>query len=360
MTRNLRALLTGILCLVGLAEPALADIGEINLAGPQTAIDLTAVLTEHQVVDNQTEVSAVLNSYPEGTAYYVDLYNGTDTDTNRLLVFTYPLLMKSSLFGPSIHRPHVADVVILSGDATVDLLATGAGDVFGAATLQIPAGEHVRIGFSYEGSKDGAGIYLWQPASYNEFSSYRLWSNGVFLGMISLLAAFGLGVALVSWRRREGYQLALLITAWVLEYVWLNAAVDGYWRVIALSLFGLALISYVLAHVEEPKGILANGRTTSGIRIAMLLPFVLALFQLQMSMTLVRIEILLLGIFLGALVFLPPTALGRIGGSVRFGLQAIFVTGGLATVLPFFNWQSGALVIERFLYGFYNSEQFRA
>ncbi|TNE41239.1 MAG: EAL domain-containing protein [Alphaproteobacteria bacterium] len=353
MRRFLFAALTWLFVLTGLEGLAHAAAREVNLSGPQTAIDLTFVLTQHQIIDNETEVSAVLNSYPEGTAYYVDLYNDTDTETNRLLVFSFPLLMKSSLLGPSLQRPHVADILVLSGQAAVEVLPTGMGDVYGAASVRIPAGEQVRIGFSHEGSIDGTGVYLWQPASFSEFSSYRIWSNGIFLGIASLLVAFGLGVALVSWASREGYQLALLITAWVLEYVTLGASVDGFWRAITLSLFALAALSYVLAHVEQPKGILANSRLLAAVRILLLVPFGMALFQMQSAMSLIRLEVTGLGALLGLLVFLPSSPFGILRGSVRFGLQILFVTGALMTVLPLFDWRSGALVIEPLLHGLF-------
>ncbi|TNE59551.1 MAG: EAL domain-containing protein [Alphaproteobacteria bacterium] len=353
MRRLTLAALSWLFCLTNLCVTAAAAPAEVTLSGPQTAIDLTSVLTERQVVDNETEVSALLNSYPEGTAYYVDLYNDTDTQANRLLIFSFPLLMKSSLLGPSLQRPHVADILVLSGEASVEVLPTGMGDVYGAASIRIPPGETVRIGFSHEGSIDGTGIYLWQPASFSEFSAYRIWSNGIFLGIISLLVAFGLGVALVSWASREGHQLALLVTAWVLEYATLNAAVEGYWRAIALSLFALAALSYLLAHVDKARGLLASARVLGAVRILLLVPFVMALFQMQSAMGLIRLEVLLLGLVLGALVMLPSSPLGSVRGSVRFGLQSLFVTGVLITVLPLFDWRSGALVIEPLLHGLF-------
>lgn len=351
MTTRLISLIVVTLFAIGFQSSAFASSDPVTLSGPQSAIDLTHVITKNQTLDETEEISTDLSRYPEGEAYYVDISNDTDEEANRLLIFSYPLLTKSSPIGPSIVKPHVAEILVLSGEASLEILPPGRGNIYGAAQLKIPAGETVRLGFSHEGSIDGVGLFLWQPATFNEFESYRIWSNGVFLGIISILVAFGLGIALVSWTSRTGAQIALLASAWILEYVTLTSEIAGMWRVVGICLFAIATLSYVLAHIEKPKGPLASSRLMLFARVVLALPIGLAFLGLPVSMALARLEGLALGLALLYLVLFRTSAWGQFGASIRFGLRALVFTGALTSLLPLFNWKSGGLVIEPLLHG---------
>jgi diguanylate cyclase (GGDEF)-like protein/PAS domain S-box-containing protein len=352
-SRSKWQLLTAVFGLIGYCvygvPASLAQLEQaspvIEITGPNAVIDLTHLI--HRSADTESES----NDYPQGQGYFVDIVNRTPEEANRLLIFSFPLLIKSSPWGPSIDRPHVADIQILEGEASLEILPVRSGQAYGAAQIRIPASESIRIGFSHEGSIDGAGIFLWQPASFNDFEAYRTWSNGIFLGIISVLAAFGFGVALITWVPRSGSLLALLVTAWTFEFVTLSTEVAGYWRPLCLAMFGLAGVLFVRANFQFSGLALSLRRAITVMTGALFVTMALSLFKLPVAMFLARLEVLLIGLTVAMLL----TPLGRKWGEIdrtnRFGLWALIFSGALTAILPLFEWQAAGLVIEPLLHG---------
>ena len=193
------------------SEIAFAQAQEegLLLDDKSSVVDLTDEIGTFKQID-ETEGS----DYPQGVLMQVRLTNDTTKDLTRIVVFSSPLLLKSGLLGAGLKRPHVADLYIGEGEAALEILPESRGKDYAVARLILPAGETVTLRFSHEGSLRGVGIFLWEPGSLSEFRQYRTWSDGVFLGVISVLLAFSAGAALIEWSRAAAARLFFVGAAW--------------------------------------------------------------------------------------------------------------------------------------------------
>ncbi len=336
----------------------------VTIREEQSVTELSDKITQVQQSAEETGDDANegdLVDYPRGDSFKLTLNNNSVNDVSRILTFSHPLLMKARFWGGSESEPHVDGLRVGEGVGTVDFVADAGGRDYGTAQISIPAGGKLTLEFGHEGRISQSGIFLWKPEALAEFRQYRTWTDGIFLGVISVLLAFSAGAALFEWSRLSFARLGFIASAWFLEFTTLGdsqamlggGALSPVWTAIALSVLGLAGVGFLRTIVEFLSGTVLRSRILQLVFGVLILTLLVSLMGFSIGGLLSRLAITLLALSTIYLLFRADREGGLVDRSALPGITVLIVTGVLVVLLPLLPWGATGLILDPLVHGLF-------
>ena len=126
------------------------------------------------------------------------VHNPGPDAVQRVLVFSYPALARSGLFGAPFANPALTDVRAVDGDLPTEIAASRIDNRFAALAIKLDPGSTRTFAFLFKNGGAAAAVRAWDPNSLARFNTLLLLAVGLFWGILFVAIALMFAMRLLS------------------------------------------------------------------------------------------------------------------------------------------------------------------